>query len=216
MTSIVAENLALVRSRIGKATLIAVSKTQPVEVIREALAAGQRVFGENRVQEAQGKFPLLKKEYPDLELHLIGALQTNKARQAVELFDTIQTLDRPQLADALAKASLKIGKTPKLYIEVNVGLEPQKAGLAPDMIEPFLALCRDEYRLSVIGLMCIPPEGLDPTPYFRSLRAKANALSLPHVSMGMSGDFETAVACGATEVRIGTALFGKRRANNAG
>jgi uncharacterized pyridoxal phosphate-containing UPF0001 family protein len=137
MTSI-GSNIAALRERLGGVTLIAVSKTQSVEAVREALETGQRIFGENRVQEAQGKFPALRREYPDIDLHLIGPLQTNKARQAVELFDVIETLDRPQLADALAKAMRQTGKTPRLYIEVNIGLEPQKAGIAPDKVESFL------------------------------------------------------------------------------
>jgi PLP dependent protein len=210
MTS-VAENLAAVRERLGEATLIAVSKTQEIKVIREALAGGQRVFGENRVQEARLKFPALRLEYPDIELHLVGALQTNKARDAVELFDVIQTLDRPELAEALARAISKTGQSPRLYIEINVGLEPQKAGIAPDKAEAFLFFCRDVCKLSITGLMCIPPEGRDPRPYFCSMRETAAQLSLPHLSMGMSADFEIAIACGATEVRVGTALFGERK-----
>ncbi|MFA4994425.1 MAG: YggS family pyridoxal phosphate-dependent enzyme [Bdellovibrionales bacterium] len=212
MTSI-ASNLAFARERLKGATLIAVSKTKSIEAVREALAAGQRLFGENRVQEAQTKFPLLRKDYPDIELHLIGPLQTNKVRAAVALFDVIETLDRPELAEALAKAIRKTGRTPRLYIEINIGLEPQKSGIAPDKAEAFLASCRDVYGLSVSGLMCIPPEGQNPRPYFYAMRDLAQRLSLPHLSMGMSADFETAIACGATEVRIGTALFGKREKN---
>ncbi len=211
MTTSVAANLASIRRRLGKATLIAVSKTQPIAAIREALEAEQRVFGENRVQEAQKKFPPMRVAYPDIELHLIGALQTNKAVQAVDTFDTIQTLDRPQLAAAIAKAIRKLGKTPKLYIEINIGEEPQKAGIDPARAENFLALCRDSHGLLIDGLMCIPPENADPKNYFLALRNMAQKLSLPHISMGMSSDFETAIACGATEVRIGTAIFGKRQ-----
>ncbi len=210
MTS-VAANIAAARERLQGKTLIAVTKNQSVEAVREALAAGQRVFGENRVQEAQKKFADLRVAFPDIELHLIGPLQTNKAKDAVEFFDVIQTLDRPELAEALAKAMRKTGKTPRLYIEVNIGLEPQKSGIAPDKAEAFLTLCRDAYKLSVSGLMCIPPQGKNPKPYFCALRDLAENLSLPHVSMGMSADFETAIACGATEVRIGTALFGERK-----
>jgi len=172
------DNIAALRKRLGSASLIAVSKTQSIEAVREALEAGQRVFGENRVQEAQGKFPALLRKYPDMELHLIGALQTNKARQAVELFDVIQTLDRPQLAEALAEAMRKTVKTPDLYIEVNIGNEPQKAGIAPDKTESFLAACRDVYKLSVTGLMCIPPEGGDPRPYFRAMRGLADRFDI--------------------------------------
>jgi PLP dependent protein len=209
MTSI-ASNLAAIRERLGEATLIAVSKTQGIEIIRETLAAGQRVFGENRVQEAQKKFPPLRQDYPDIDLHLIGALQTNKVRSAVDLFDVIETLDRPELAEALAKEMPKTDRSPRLYIEVNIGLEAQKAGIAPDKVEAFLAYCRDVCKLSVTGLMCLPPLGQNPRPYFNSMRELAFRLSLPHLSMGMSADYEIAIACGATEVRIGTALFGER------
>ena len=194
----------------AQVTLVCVSKTYEAEVIRPVLAAGQRVFGENRVQEAQSKWPQLRRDYPDIELHLIGALQTNKAQTAVGLFDVIQTLDRPSLADALAKAMRKTDRRPRFYIEVNSGNEPQKAGIAPDQLESFLAYCRDKCHLPIIGLMCIPPHDHDPRPHFRRLREWADRLSLPHLSMGMSADFETALACGATEVRIGTAIFGAR------
>ncbi|MGB9152413.1 MAG: YggS family pyridoxal phosphate-dependent enzyme [Alphaproteobacteria bacterium] len=212
--SSIASSLALVRARAKNATLIAVSKTRNIEEIREALGAGQRVFGENRVQEAQAKFPALRADYPDIELHLIGALQTNKALAAVTLFDVIQTLDRPQLADALAKAMHKTGRTPRLYIEVNTGKEPQKSGVLPDNLEEFLAYCRDKCGLSIGGLMAIPPHNQDPHPYFRSLREWATKLDLPHLSIGMSDDFEIAVECGATEVRVGTAIFGTRPQNS--
>lgn len=208
--SSIAENLAAIRQRIGKTTLIAVSKFQPVEAVHDAVDAGQRLFGENRVQEAQRKFSALRAEHPDIELHLIGALQTNKAAEAVSLFDVIQTLDRPALAEALAKAIRKTGKTPRFYIEVNIGREPQKAGIEPEHTGAFLKLCHETYGLSVSGLMCIPPEGLDPQPYFKSLRDLGKRLELPHLSMGMSSDFEKAIACGATEVRLGTAIFGNR------
>jgi hypothetical protein len=210
MTSL-ASNLAAARERLKGATLIAVTKTQNVEVIREVLEAGQRVFGENRVQEALRKFPQLRREYPDIELHLIGPLQTNKAGAAVEFFNVIQTLDRPELAEALALAMHKTGRTPRLYIEINIGLEPQKSGVLPDKAEAFLAACRNVYKLSVSGLMCIPPHDQNPRPYFCSMREIASRLSLPYLSMGMSADFETAIACGATEVRLGTALFGVRK-----
>ena len=206
----VASNLFAVREYLKGATLIAVSKNQDVDAIREALAAGQRVFGENRVQEARRKFPALRRDYPDIELHLIGPLQTNKAQDAVELFDVIETLDRIELAEALAKAMRKSGRNPRFYIEVNIGLEPQKSGVRPDNAAAFLAACRDKYKLSVSGLMCIPPLNQNPRPYFCAMRDLAKNLSLPHLSMGMSADYETAIACGATEVRIGTALFGER------
>lgn len=205
----IADNLAAVRARAKGATLVAVSKTQDANAVREALQAGQRIFGENRVQEAQEKFPPLRRDYPDIEVHLIGPLQTNKAKAAVELFDVIETLDRPALAEALAKAMDKTGKRPRLYIEVNIGGEHQKAGIAPDKAEDFLAFCRLR-GLEISGLMCIPPHDADPEPFFRRMRALADRLALPHLSMGMSGDFETAIACGATAIRIGTAIFGDR------
>ena len=206
----VADNLASIRTRAQNATLIAVSKTRSVEEIREALNAGQRVFGENKVQEAQAKFPALRKAYPDIELHLIGALQTNKALAAVELFDVIQTLDRPALAEALTKAIRKTGRSPRLYVEVNIGNEPQKAGLAPEKLGEFIAFCHKDCGLSITGLMCIPPHDQAPAPFFQQMRKLANTCALPHLSMGMSGDFETAALCGATEVRVGTAIFGER------
>lgn len=222
MTS-VAENLKLVRDRIEKAAqkagreadsvrLVAVGKTHPAEAIAQALAAGQRVFGENRVQEAAAKFPSLRGQYPDLELHLIGPLQTNKAAEAVALFDAIQTLDRPKLAEALAKEIAKQGRAPDLYIEINIGNEPQKAGIAPEEAENFLRLCREKYRLKISGLMCIPPFDQDPAPHFDLLAKLGKQLGLEHLSMGMSADFETAIARGATEVRVGTAIFGERNA----
>jgi len=191
-------------------TLIAVSKTHAIGAIEQAIASGQRVFGENRVQEAATKFPALKAKFPDIELHLIGPLQTNKVAEAVALFDVIQTLDRPKLAKALAKEIKKQGRAPRLYIEVNTGHEPQKAGLAPKDVGPFLILCRNELGLKIDGLMCIPPFNQDPTPHFTLLKELADKLSLDKLSMGMSGDYETAVAVGATHVRIGTAIFGNR------
>jgi len=209
--SSIASNIAEVRQRLGNAKLIAVSKTQGIEAVREALAAGQRAFGENRVQEAQKKFSPLRAEYPDIELHLIGPLQTNKAQDAVECFDVIQTLDRPALADALAKAMRKTGRKPRLYIEVNIGNEAQKSGIAPDKLDDFFGYCRDKCGLSISGLMCIPPQGDDPRPHFLRLHELATRLSLPHISMGMSADYEIAIACGATEVRVGTAIFGSRK-----
>lgn len=213
--TLIADNLDLIRQKLGRASLIAVSKTQSAETIRAALNAEQRLFGENRVQEAQKKFPLLRQDFPDIELHLIGPLQTNKAADAIALFDVIQTLDRPSLAEVLAREIRKAGKPPRLYIEVNIGQEPQKAGIAPEDTEKFLSLCRNEYGLLISGLMCIPPEGKEPRPYFEALRKLANQLALPHLSMGMSADFEAAIACGATEVRIGTAIFGHRPKTDA-
>ena len=208
--SLVAENLAQIKARAKSAQLIAVSKRHSVEEIREALTAGQRVFGENRVQEAQTKFPDLRATFPDIELHLIGALQTNKAQAAIDLCDVIQTLDRPALATALAKAIRKTGRTPRLYVEVNIGREPQKAGILPEELDAFLVFCRQECGLSITGLMCIPPHDQDPAPFFRQMRTLADTFALPHLSMGMSGDFEKAIECGATEIRVGTAIFGER------
>jgi pyridoxal phosphate enzyme (YggS family) len=206
----IAENLAQIRNAVGSTKLIAVSKTQPMAVVRAALDAGQRVFGENRVQEAGEKFPALRAEYLDIELHLIGPLQSNKARDAVALFDVIQTLDRLSLAKALAKAIDKTGRRPKLYIEVNIGRESQKAGIAPDEVADFLHICRVRYGLMISGLMCIPPNGQDPVPFFTAMRDLADLYDLPNLSMGMSGDYRQAIACGATEVRIGSAIFGAR------
>jgi PLP dependent protein len=193
--------------------LIAVSKLQPLEAVKAALAAGQACFGENRVQEAKGKFEGLRSVHPELELHLIGPLQTNKAEDAVRLFDVIQTLDRPRLAAALAAAIKKIGRTPVLYVEVNTGDEPQKAGVLPEALNAFLSLCRTSYGLNIEGLMCIPPLTDDPEPHFRLLKRLADEHGLPHISMGMSADFEAAIRCGATEVRTGTAVFGERKSS---
>jgi pyridoxal phosphate enzyme (YggS family) len=206
----VTSQLAEIRSRLGSAALIAVSKTRPVEDIQEALRAGQSIFGENRVQEAKTKFPPLRQTFPDLELHLIGPLQTNKALDAVEIFDVIETLDRTDLADALAKAIRKKGRSPRLYLEINIGEEPQKTGVTLSQLDPFLSYCRETCGLTVSGLMCIPPHGQDPRPFFDRMRHEKERLSLPHLSMGMSGDYELAIACGATEVRVGSALFGER------
>ncbi len=190
--------------------LLAVSKTKSENEIREAVAAGQKFFGENRVQEAEKKFTALRAEFPDLKLHLIGSLQTNKAEDAVELFDVIETLDRPRLANALAEAMNKTGRRVECYIEVNLGGELQKAGIAPAALGDFLAYCREACRLNVTGLMALPPQHADPTPYFTQLRQLAAQYQLPNLSMGMSGDFEKAIQCGSTEFRIGTAIFGAR------
>ena len=190
--------------------LLAVSKTHPAEPVAELLAAGHRHFGENRVQEAAGKYPDLKARYPNLRLHLIGPLQTNKVKDAVALFDVIETLDRPKLAAALSTEMARTGRKIPCLIEVNIGAEPQKAGLAPDETEAFLARCRGEWRLEIGGLMCIPPAGEDPTPHFRRLKDLADKLGLAHLSMGMSGDYRQAIECGAAEIRVGTALFGTR------
>ena len=190
--------------------LVAVSKTHGADRVRELLAVGQRVFGENRVQEAEEKFPALRAEYPDLELHLIGPLQTNKARDAVALFDVIQSVDRDRLAASLAKEMEKAGKWPACFIQVNTGEEPQKAGVLPADLDAFVATCRDTYKLPVVGLMCIPPVDEEPALHFALLAKMAARLGLAKVSMGMSADYESAVKLGATHVRVGSALFGSR------
>ncbi|MFZ1988869.1 MAG: YggS family pyridoxal phosphate-dependent enzyme [Alphaproteobacteria bacterium] len=193
----------------GSVTLVAVSKTFGAEAIRPVLAAGQRVFGENRVQEAQGKWPALKAAYPSTELHLIGPLQTNKARDAVRLFDVIETLDRPKLAHALAAAIEKEGRSPRFLIEVNLGAEAQKSGVAPAALGALLALAR-ELKLNVEGLMCIPPQDRSPASYFAELARLATKYNLSVLSMGMSADFKLAIAAGSTHVRVGSAIFGTR------
>jgi len=194
----------------GAVRLVAVSKTHGAERMGPLLAAGQRLFGENRVQEAEAKWPLLKAGCPDVRLHLIGPLQTNKVRQAVALFDVIETLDRPRLAEALAAEFARGGRRPDCLIEVNIGGEPQKAGVPPDQADGFIDDCLGRWRLPVIGLMCIPPENRDPAFYFRALAELAARHGLPELSMGMSGDFPVAIAAGATMVRVGTAIFGTR------
>jgi pyridoxal phosphate enzyme (YggS family) len=194
----------------GDVTLVAVSKTHGAERVRELLEVGQRVFGENRVQEAQDKFPALKSEYPDLELHLIGPLQTNKAREAVALFDVIQSVDRERLAGVLAKEMERAGKRPTCFIQVNTGEEEQKAGILPAELDAFVASCRDVHKLPVVGLMCIPPVNEEPALHFALLHKMAARNGLAKVSMGMSADYETAVRLGATHVRVGSALFGAR------
>ena len=188
---------------------MAVSKNHSAEAVAELLAAGHRHFGENRVQEAERKYPELKRVYPDLRLHLIGPLQSNKVRQAVAFFDVIETLDRPKLARALAVEMKSSGRHLPCLIEINIGSEPQKAGIAPNEAAEFLALCRD-LGLRVEGLMCIPPHDQDPVPHFLALADLAQRLGLSRLSMGMSNDFKHAIACGATEVRIGSAIFGSR------
>jgi hypothetical protein len=190
--------------------LIAVSKTMPAAVIEEAIEAGQRLFGENRVQEALGKWPGMKERHAGIELHLIGPLQSNKVREAVALFDVIETLDRPKLARALAEEMKRQGTHPRLFIQVNTGEEPQKAGIAPGELASFVALCRDTFNLTIDGLMCIPPFDEEPAMHFALLAKLAGELGIDELSMGMSGDFATAVAFGATYVRVGTAIFGER------
>ncbi|MGF1591836.1 MAG: YggS family pyridoxal phosphate-dependent enzyme [Kiloniellaceae bacterium] len=194
----------------GEIALVAVSKTHPPAAVEAALAAGQAVFGENRVQEAQGKFPALKAAHPALRLHLIGPLQTNKVKDALALFDVIETLDRPKLAHALAKEAQKLGVAPDCYIQVNTGEEPQKAGIAPGEADAFIAECRG-VGLPVRGLMCIPPLDEAPALHFALLREIARRNGLAGLSMGMSGDYETAVRFGATLVRVGTGIFGTRQ-----
>ena len=191
-------------------TLVAVSKVQPPERIEAVLAAGQRIFGENRVQEAQSRWPALRERYEDVELHLIGPLQTNKVRQAVGLFDVIQSVDRPKLARKLAEAFAETGRALPCYIQVNTGEEPQKAGVMPADADAFIAECRDTYRLPMAGLMCIPPVGEESALHFALLKKIAGRNGLSGLSMGMSSDFETAITLGATVVRVGSALFGAR------
>lgn len=191
-------------------SLVAVSKTFDADAIRPAITCGQRIFGENRVQEAQGKWPQLKTETPGIELHLIGPLQSNKAADAVALFDVIETVDREKIARTLAEEMKRQGRTVRLYVQVNTGLEPQKAGVAPDDVTAFLKLCRDELSLSIEGLMCIPPADEYPGPHFALLAKLARENAVPRLSMGMSGDFESAIGMGATSVRVGSAIFGTR------
>ena len=216
----IVENLADIRRRIATTardwqrdpadiTLVAVSKTHPAEAVAEAIAAGQLVFGENRVQEAAAKFPGLRAAHP-IELHLIGPLQSNKVKEAVALFDVIQTVDRLKLADALAAECHKQQRYPKAYIQINTGEEPQKAGIAPREADDFIRHCRDTLRLPIEGLMCIPPAEQHPGPHFALLREIARRHQLRGLSMGMSGDYELAIQFGATLVRVGTAIFGSR------
>jgi PLP dependent protein len=218
-----ADRLAEVRQHIAAAaraagrdpasvTLVAVSKTHGADRVRELLDAGQRVFGENRVQEAEEKFPALKAAYPDLALHLIGPLQTNKAREAVALFDVIQSVDRERLAATLAKEMTRSGRRPDCYIQVNTGEESQKAGVLPAELDAFVAACRDTHKLPIVGLMCIPPVDEEPALHFALLAKMAARNGLSSISMGMSADYETAIRLGATHVRVGTALFGHRGA----
>ena len=216
----IADNLRRVRERIANAaikagrkpddvTLVAVSKTKPIEAVRAALQAGQMVFGENRVQEAMTKFPPLRADH-DFKLHIIGGLQTNKARDAVRLADVIETLDRARLADAIAAAIEKEGRTPTLLIEVNTGEEPQKSGVPRDEADAFIDSCKARFGTALAGLMCVPPLDQDPRPHFTWLADRAARHGLPVLSMGMSADFEVAIACGATWVRVGSAIFGHR------
>ncbi|TWD53252.1 hypothetical protein FB480_10469 [Agrobacterium vitis] len=215
------ERLAEVRSKIADAAkeanrkpesvqLVAVSKTFDADAIRPVIVEGQRVFGENRVQEAQGKWPELKSETAGIELHLIGPLQSNKAADAVALFDVIETVDREKIARALADEMTKQGKTPRLYVQVNTGLEPQKAGIDPRETIAFVQFCQNDLGLSIEGLMCIPPADENPGPHFALLQKLAKECGVAKLSMGMSGDYETAIGFGATSVRVGSAIFGNR------
>ena len=194
-------------------TLIAVSKTFPADAIAPVLEAGQRVFGENRVQEAQQKWPGLKQTHDDVQLHLIGPLQTNKARDAVALFDAIHSVDRPRLARVLATEIAAQDRDPDLFLQINTGQEEQKSGAAPMEADAFIASCREEYGLRVAGLMCIPPAQEDPAPHFDLLVEIARRNGVDGLSMGMSADYEVAIAHGATHVRVGSAIFGARSAH---
>lgn len=196
----------------GAAQLVAVSKTHPADAVQEALAAGQMLFGENRVQEAGAKFAGLRPGWPGLRLHIIGGLQTNKARDAVRIADVIESLDRPRLADAIADAIQKEGRTPSLLVQVNVGDEPQKAGVSTAEADGFVDACRVRFGAALCGLMCIPPADGDPAPHFAWLADRAASHGLAVVSMGMSADYETAIRHGATHVRVGSAIFGSRPA----
>ena len=217
----IAASLATIRARIAAAarragrpaeavSLLAVSKIHPPESILAALAAGQLLFGENRVQEASAKFAPLRARHPALRLHLIGALQTNKADEAVALFDVIHSLDRPRLADALARAIERHGRRPELLVQVNIGDEPQKAGIPTAAADRFVEDCARRFGPALVGLMAIPPAEADPRPFFDHLASLARRHALPTVSMGMSGDYEAAIAAGATIVRVGSAIFGAR------
>jgi PLP dependent protein len=206
----IADALAAAGRPAGSVTLVAVAKLQPLGRVRAVLDAGHRVFGENRVQEAEAKWPELRDAYGPVELHLVGPLQSNKLGRALELFDAIHSLDRDRLARRLADAAQARGRCPELFVQVNTGREPQKAGVDPDALDGFLATCRDAYELPVAGLMCIPPIDADPAPHFGMLRDMAARNGLTLLSMGMSDDFETAIGHGATHVRVGAAIFGPR------
>jgi pyridoxal phosphate enzyme (YggS family) len=191
-------------------TLVTISKTFGENAIEPVIAAGQRVFGENRVQEAKAKWPPLKERHGGIELHLVGALQSNKAKDAVALFDAIHSLDRPSLAESLAKEISKQGRRPTLFVEVNTGGEAQKSGVWPEETDAFVKACRERYGLEVAGLMCLPPADEPPAPHFALTAKIARRNNLPLLSMGMSADFPIAIAFGATHVRVGTAIFGER------
>lgn len=196
--------------RANEVALIAVSKTHPAEAVTPVLELGHRVFGENYVQETAAKWPALRETYADVELHMIGPLQSNKAREAVALFDVIQTLDRDSLAKELGKEIKRQGRAPRLYLQINTGREPQKGGIDPSGAESFVSMVKERYDLTISGLMCIPPSQDPPSPHFAWLHQMAKRLGLAHLSMGMSADYPAAIQLGATEVRIGTAIFGSR------
>lgn len=215
------EGLSAVRAEIARAcreagrdpagvTLVAVSKTFDAAAIEPVIGAGQRTFGENRVQEAKAKWPPLLSRHPGLELHLVGALQSNKTKDAIRLFNAIHSVDRASLAEALGKEIAKQGRRPLLFVEINTGAEPQKAGVLPQEVDAFLAACRDRYGLVISGLMCLPPQNEAPAPHFALTAKLARRNGLTLLSMGMSADYPTAIAFGATHVRVGTAIFGAR------
>jgi pyridoxal phosphate enzyme (YggS family) len=194
----------------GSVTLVAVSKTFDADTIRPIIEAGQRIFGENRVQEAQLKWPYLRADFPDIELHLIGPLQSNKTQEAVALFDVIETIDREKIATSLSLEMKKQNRFPKLYVQVNTGSEPQKAGIDPKDALAFITRCRDVHGLMIEGLMCIPPADENPGPHFALLEKIAHGAGIEKLSMGMSGDYDVAIGFGATSVRVGSAIFGSR------
>ena len=221
MTQLSHPALAAVQAQITKAarevgrdpasvTLVAVSKTFDAEAIRPVLEAGQRVFGENRVQEAKGKWPALKAEFPGVELHLIGPLQSNKAKEAVELFDAIHSIDRPKIAKAVAEEMARQSRRLQLFVEVNAGEEAQKAGIVPRETKAFVDYCRGELKLEIAGLMCIPPHDEEPAVHFAFLAKLAGECGVSGLSMGMSADYQAAIELGATHVRVGSAIFGSR------
>jgi pyridoxal phosphate enzyme (YggS family) len=220
-TDLVATNLSKVREEIARAcasagrdpasvTLVAVSKTFGADAIEPVIAAGQRVFGENRVQEAKAKWPALQERHPGIKLHLVGPLQSNKAKEAVATFDAIHSVDRPSLAAALAKEIAKQNRAPTLFVEVNTGAEPQKSGVLPEDTDAFVRTCRETYGLTISGLMCLPPADEAPAPHFALTAKIARRNGLALLSMGMSADFPLAIEFGATHVRVGTAIFGER------
>lgn len=218
----VSSRLARVREEIASAAnaarcdrssvkLVAVTKTAAASAIEQTIGQGQHRFGENRVQEAKSKWPELKAKHPGVELHLIGPLQSNKVQDAIALFDVVETVDRPKIARALAEEIARQGNAPRLFVQVNTGEEPQKAGVPPDELDDFVARCRGEFGLPIEGLMCIPPFDEEPSMHFALLAKLAARLGLPELSMGMSGDFAKAIAFGATYVRVGAAIFGARQ-----